>query len=77
MKKWLEEAVDKLLEVREPQHRVVSATCIACCVVVCQISYSLKIKDFVVPLLQMLKLDPTDIKEKVSYLRDITSPDFQ
>lgn len=77
MKQWLERAVEKLLEMQEPQHCFISATCIACCVVVCEISLHLKIKDFVVPLLQMLKLDPADIKENVSHLRDITSPGFK
>lgn len=76
MKRWLEEAVGKLLEVQEHQRCFISATCIACCVIVCRLPYSLKIKDFVFLLLRMLKLDPADVKVYVSHLRDITSPDF-
>ena len=76
MKKWLEEIVSKLLEIQAPQHQFTSAICLACCVVECQISHTLKGKDFVVPLLGMLQLQP-DIREKVSYLRDITSAMFQ
>ena len=77
MKGWLEAAVARLSDAPRSQHQFISAMAIACCVVECQIVQNLKMWDFVVPLLKMLSLQPDNIMERVSFLKDTTSPDFR
>ena len=76
MKKWLENTTAELSKAESSKHQFIAAMSIACCVVECNISQSLKIKDFVIPLLKMLNIQP-DIKGRVAFLNDVTSLSFQ
>jgi hypothetical protein len=69
MKTWLEEATVGVASAEQTLHHFASAMLIVCCVQECHISQSLKIKDFVIPLLRMLSLQ-YDIKQRVAYLMD-------
>ena len=75
MKGWLEEMVAKLVEAPRSHHQFISAMAVACCIVKCHIPHSLKMKNFVIPLLNMLNLQP-DIRERAMYLKDIPT-DFR
>ena len=70
MKGLLEEITSKLERDDAPVHQFVSALLITCCIEECHIHCSLKIKEFVIPLLRMLNIK-SDIKQKVAFLMDI------
>ena len=53
MKEWIEEILTVLQSLQSSQHQFISATCVACCLQQCHISYNLK-KLF--PLMRMLRV---------------------
>ena len=79
MKQWLEKIVGELQLVQNPQHQFVSSVCIVCVTQKCDIKYKdLKKKDFIFPLLKMLRVQPENkVCPNVSLLFDLTLPDFR
>ena len=56
MKEWLEEIVTALQNVQSSQNQFISATCVACCLQQCHVNFNLKKKDFLFPLMRMLRV---------------------
>ena len=78
MKVWLEGIVAELQEVQSPRRQFITSVCIVYCTVSCKIKH-LKMKEFVYPLLKMLRLNP-DVKREVcpnfSSLYDLIAPTY-
>ena len=76
MKIWLEDIVAELQEVQSPRRQFINSVCIVYCTVSCNIGL-LKKKEFVYPLLKMLRLNP-DVNRRVcpnfSSLYDLITP---
>ena len=74
MKDWLEGIVTAILRVQSSEKQFVTATCVACCLKQCKITFSLKKREFLIPLLQMLQIQPVSESRtcpKYTYLCDL------
>lgn len=71
MKEWLEVIVKDLQRLNNQRCQFISAICIACCIVHCHFHNLFRMKEFLFPLLIMLRVQPDEGKRAcsdVSYL---------